>query len=242
MYVYLLTNLINGKGYVGQTTKSLEERFKGHVAHSKSKTRVHRGKIAGAIAKYGPENFRISLLEECTDLVSLNASETKWIERLNTIGAGYNITIGGDHVPIADETKQKLRHHFLGRKLSQETREKMRASRLGSNGSAARLTWDMVRDIRYLWKQGRTQASLAADFHVKQGTISRIVRNETWVDADYVFNPQWNLSPDKKTYKKISDINELRQAFLAGEPTKTLAERFGITRARVNQIVTDLRQ
>ena len=30
-YIYLITNKINGKQYVGQTIRTIEERWKGHI-------------------------------------------------------------------------------------------------------------------------------------------------------------------------------------------------------------------
>ena len=61
--IYLITNLINNKQYVGKTVYSLTHRFQGHCTNGTNKNcYLHQ-----AIQKYGKENFKIELLEEVTD-------------------------------------------------------------------------------------------------------------------------------------------------------------------------------
>ena len=68
MFVYKLTNLINGKSYVGQTIQTVEKRFKQHQ-HCKTSL------IGKAIRKYGAENFSIEVLAECTTQKELDELE-----------------------------------------------------------------------------------------------------------------------------------------------------------------------
>lgn len=95
-YIYVITNQINNKQYVGQTTKSIEERFQEHIYCSKS-DRLKGRPLYSAIRKYGADNFNIALLEECQN-DELNEKEVIWIDRLNTYRNGYNATIGGDGI------------------------------------------------------------------------------------------------------------------------------------------------
>lgn len=84
--IYLITNKVNSKTYIGKTTKSLQERFKRHCYNHKTQnTYLYR-----AMRKYGIENFTIELLEETQ---SLNKQEIYWIK---TLKPHYNMTIGGD--------------------------------------------------------------------------------------------------------------------------------------------------
>ena len=57
-YVYCITNLINGKQYVGKTTSTIEERFKEHCRDSR-KERCSKRPLYDAMNKYGVENFKI---------------------------------------------------------------------------------------------------------------------------------------------------------------------------------------
>ena len=101
--IYLITNSINSKVYVGQTKLSLKQRFKGHQRKSGKTT------ISKAIQKYGKENFFIEVLEEC-DINNLDERETFYIEKYNSYKEGYNETIGGgsQYISHTPEVKKKL--------------------------------------------------------------------------------------------------------------------------------------
>lgn len=60
--IYVVTNKINNKKYVGLTTRKLHERWSGHCNGVK---RADNDTLLGrAIAKYGDEAFIIEALEE----------------------------------------------------------------------------------------------------------------------------------------------------------------------------------
>ena len=56
--IYLITNRINGKKYVGQS-KNIKQRWKEHILKERN-TMIHN-----AIKKYGEENFDFKILERC---------------------------------------------------------------------------------------------------------------------------------------------------------------------------------
>ena len=89
-FIYKVTNLINGKVYIGQTTNTIEERFKQHKKHNKYL-------LGLAFKKYGTENFKVEQLEECVAEM-LNKREVHWISYYNSYGKGYNSNPGGDCV------------------------------------------------------------------------------------------------------------------------------------------------
>lgn len=101
MYIYCITNLINGKQYVGKTTTTIEQRFKEHCRGSR-KSYKNRP-LYDAMNKYGIENFIIECLEEIEDESILSDREIYWINELGTYGkGGYNATKGGDGSSIYD--------------------------------------------------------------------------------------------------------------------------------------------
>ena len=85
--IYKIVNSQDGKIYVGQTTKTLEERLSTHFSSSLEGNR--QKKIYNAILNYGRNNFSIELIEECPDEVA-DIVESYWIYKLNTIEDGYN--------------------------------------------------------------------------------------------------------------------------------------------------------
>ena len=89
--VYVITNLITGMKYVGQTTQSLELRFKAHL--------YEETYIGNSMRKYGIKNFTIEIIEECESRKQLNEREIFWIANLNTKRPkGYNLTNGGEGI------------------------------------------------------------------------------------------------------------------------------------------------
>jgi len=135
MHIYKTTNLINGIIYVGQ---------------NKNNNKYYLGsgdKIRAAIKKYGKENFKKEILEECKNLETLNEREIYWIDKLKATdkSIGYNIDPGGsDPQRFGDlngmfgrkhsrETKEKMRQKAIGRKASRESRKKMSDSRKGKS-------------------------------------------------------------------------------------------------------------
>ena len=87
--IYLITNLLNGKKYVGQTAQPLKELIAQHRYHDELY-------VDHEIRKYSWENFKVEILEECSSREQLNEREIFWIAKLKTkYPNGYNMTDGG---------------------------------------------------------------------------------------------------------------------------------------------------
>lgn len=98
--LYLITNNINNKRYVGQViqSKGYLKRFNEHInaANNGSDYVLH-----AAIRKYGKENFSIKLLLHDIPENKINFYETLWIDKFQTyfrLDKGYNMTLGGQGV------------------------------------------------------------------------------------------------------------------------------------------------
>lgn len=96
-YIYVITNKINGKQYVGKTENTIDERWREHKQDYK-KERCEKRPLYDAMLKYGIDNFEIKELEYLKEGGKLLSDrETYWIEKLGTYGSnGYNATKGGD--------------------------------------------------------------------------------------------------------------------------------------------------
>lgn len=99
--LYLVTNLINGKKYIGQTSESKGylNRFKDHLSSAnRPQIKTQRCVFHQALRKYGKDNFKISRLLKHIPENQIDYYEQLWIVKLNTYwrnGSGYNMTWGG---------------------------------------------------------------------------------------------------------------------------------------------------
>ena len=129
-YIYKITNLINGKIYVGKRVRENPSDVKNYFGSGIA--------IRGAIEKYGKENFSKEILEhvDVTKNCKLLCDREKyWISKLNSNdeNVGYNLTPGGDgactheawvkgaitrrlrgYTHLSDEAKKKIceRYHI----------------------------------------------------------------------------------------------------------------------------------
>lgn len=176
-YVYLTTNLVNGKKYIGQHHGELNDSYLGSGALIKK-----------AIDKYGKNNFSKIILEICEDYEALNIAERKWIKFYNAVKSNvfYNIAEGGsnsnpcaglsmEQQQIRSEKLSKAsrgkRNHFYGQHLSgkqhpmygrhhtQESKQKMRERKAGGKAPTAKQVAIYTLDGKYI-KTFETQRDL----------------------------------------------------------------------------------
>jgi group I intron endonuclease len=180
-YIYLIRNLVNGKGYVGLTLDT-DNRWQGHIIAAfvkNSQYPLHR-----AMRKYGLKNFSAEILHTCTEGL-LPTLERRYVKDLNTHvsgGRGYNQTYGGDGVlglKFSEASKRRLstslKKYFAehpeageaitafqtGRKQSEETRAKRSVSCTGRRHTAeTKLTQSEAALAR--WKNPVYRANQAA--------------------------------------------------------------------------------
>ena len=102
LYIYKITNNLNGKTYIGQ-----------HKSNLKDDNYFGSGTvIKQAIKKYGKENFTKTIIQECLTQEELNKAEIQWIKKEKSIGkAEYNIAGGGQKCsnPFQYKTEEEKR-------------------------------------------------------------------------------------------------------------------------------------
>ena len=131
MYIiYLLTNKVNSKVYIG-VTNNYTKRMREH------KGTYNNYLISKAIKKHGWNNFNSQILLETEDAeFAYKVAESSFIQQYqsNNPEKGYNLTEGGQGTlgfSPTPETRQRMREKKLGKKLTTEHIQKISKSALG---------------------------------------------------------------------------------------------------------------
>lgn len=149
--IYHITNLQNGKVYIGQTIHSYHERCKAHIYACRG--HYHRNDyLQRAVDKYGMESFITGSLCVAYSKEELDGWEDQYIEYYQSMNRdkGYNLkgassrgrmsaaskrklseSKKGKNV-IDEETRQEINKKLRGRQLSKEHRENIRTAQLGT--------------------------------------------------------------------------------------------------------------
>ena len=190
MIIYKLTNKINGKVYIGQTVRTLEERIKEHTSHNKTA-------ISKAIRKYGINNFEIEIIEKCKTVKELNSREKYWIKKYNSFSeTGYNLCEGGENTKgfkhreyskhKMSVTKSKMyigkNNPFYGKHHSKEQCEKWSKERKGRDMSKVTEAAKKVNSIKVKnIETGEVFNSIveaAEKYNLKATHITRVCRGK----------------------------------------------------------------
>lgn len=95
IYLYKITNILNGRIYYGKTSRTIEKRFQGHCRSAlKPYPKSH---VCRAIKKYGKENFTVEHLSYCRSNNAASQGEQHHIRIGRKVGEKlYNETDGGE--------------------------------------------------------------------------------------------------------------------------------------------------
>lgn len=131
MIIYKIQNKKDGKTYIGQTIRTVEDRVKRHLKRGKNH-------IAHALRKYGIESFDISVIDMASSLEELKEKEKYWIKHFNCkCPHGYNLTDGGDGRAgslNSQETRNKISKSLTGKPLSETHKNILKENHVGTTG------------------------------------------------------------------------------------------------------------
>ena len=259
-YIYLITNHINGKRYVGQTVNPIHYRWSKHIEEAyggnKSNSLLHR-----AIIKYGASNFGINILEECAD-TELNEKEKNYIKKYDTYythNKGYNMTWGGEGVTKYSDDEilylwnQGYRNCEIARLLgAKDTTISLRIqSLIGSNAAKARridsrkisiIQYDLQGNYIKEWES----ASIAEkELNLSQGSISRCCNKQRTNSGNFLWKKSSDDTPVEElmlNYAKsmkccavdlIDDYGNIIKTYDSGKAAEL---ELGIARGRVSEV------
>ncbi len=175
MLIYVVTNKVNGKRYVGQTIQRLEDRWSKHCSRSSGCPILGR-----AIRKYGRMSFTVEVVSACSTLGQLNDAEAYFVDHYQSMTPdGYNVLRGGD-----------ASHSMTGVVRSQETRERFSAARKGKpNGHLGLKRSDATRARQSVAQKGNQYAKGACRSVETRAKIGAANRGRPLSDEQ-----RWRLS------------------------------------------------
>lgn len=203
--IYKISNIINNKFYIG-STKYFINRRREHIYTLNKKT--HRNKyLQRAWDKYGQENFKFEILEENVDKDKLLEREQFYLDTLKPyleeIGYNLNPTAGSNlGFKMPKEAIEKIRKANTGKKHSEETKKRISEIQIGKKrkfiskflisqkcrgekNPAAKLNWELVREIRNKKLEGLYNRQLAKQYNVSESLISAIIKYKIWKEGEY---------------------------------------------------------
>lgn len=125
-FIYKIENKLNHKVYIGQTKRTIQERWKEHLEMHRPQLPLYR-----AFSKYGINNFFVEEIEECDNSL-LDEREIYWIAFYDSFNCGYNATLGGS-------SAYRINYNEVVEDFLQTKNVKLTAENLGCNPATVRL-------------------------------------------------------------------------------------------------------
>ena len=151
--IYKITNIINGKVYIGQST-NLKDRIKQHKSMIKNYNE-NNNYLRKATKKYGYKNFKIEIIKFC-DEKELDYYEIYYIDLYKSSDRkfGYNIELGGNiNKHLSKEQIDKMKKNkkgklkgkdnpFFGKKHTEKTKKIISEKQKGNKYCLGRVLSD----------------------------------------------------------------------------------------------------
>jgi group I intron endonuclease len=202
MIVYVAKNIVNGKKYIGYTTKTLDERIKSHLSKSKYSTNKHYFYLfKNAIRKYGINSFEWDILVNCSSIDECSNWEKFYIKEFNTISPhGYNLTEGGNGGIQSEETKIKISESVT--KFWNENKEKHHWYNLDNQKRSewATKSWKIKKDKGYIPPKGFIRSE---DSKLKMSETKNELNKVKWLNVS-TGEEKYLSSTKMSEYTKLS--------------------------------------
>jgi group I intron endonuclease len=208
MVIYKITNVQNGKFYIGSAV-DYELRIKTHINDLK-KSKHHSSKLQRSYNKYGLSVFKFEIIETVLDVNLLIETEQKWFDKLNpelnmTLIAGLNSHLG---MKRSTETKNKISVKLTGIIRSVETKNKISKSKLGVSINGTNMNKDKIG--KPLSKEQKNKISIGNKGKIlteeTKKKISETLKNKKLISSVAIIVEKYSL--DDKLIKKYDTMTK----------------------------------
>lgn len=221
--IYKAICITNGKVYIGQTTRTLNERKKAHEYRAFKGDR--RSAFQVALLEEGFENFFWESIATAETQEELDRKEKYYIKKYKSINLeyGYNSTDGGIKTVFNVTSRDKLSKALTGRKLTQATREKMSKSRKG-----------VLRSNEVCEKISRGRRGIVfSESTRKKMSIAKKGKKRLFSKDTIIKMTNFQRSKSKFTE---NDIRQIKSALMDGVSCTKLGIKYGVNRTTISQI------
>jgi group I intron endonuclease len=175
MVIYKVTNLINNMIYIGQTSKSLENR---RYHHYKTKRETKFGK---ALKEHKVEDFSWEIIDTCISRCDMDNKEKYYISIFNSCLNGYNSTKGGSGGDTRSGHKSSPEHllkmsiALKNHIVSEDAREKI-SNKLKENfKNNPPFNKNEIQDMVQLYTEGKSLRFISYKYNTDHHKIKRII-------------------------------------------------------------------
>ena len=181
-FIYITTNLINGKRYLGQKSFDKYGDYKNYLGSGVT--------LQKAIDKYGRENFNRNIITFCYSKEELNKAEYDFSAFLNVVESDdwYNLVYGGGTTTgyhLTDKTKEKISKIKTGKHLSEYHKTRISESLKGTTFSEEHKK--KIANAMTGKKSSRAKAVLCIELN-REFTSSYDVKKELGISNTCVLN------------------------------------------------------
>jgi group I intron endonuclease len=251
MIIYLITNNVNGKKYVGQHCGTGDARWKQHLAASlklENPIPLYR-----AMRKYGIDNFTYEVLETIPlekGPKYLDEREIYWIKELNTFISenGYNVTRGGQGIVSFYCSTER------SKKLSDSV-DKLNYGQYDPFTGELIKIWEKAKDAEIELGVVRTHMKYASDWHKGEGKYGKTAGGFMWYILpngeefpEYIAplaGKTKNYGQDRTHRKKYDQNKEIAQYYLSGvlvevwsNDIEEISKKTGIPKSSIRRALT----
>ena len=115
-FIYKITNIINNKIYIGQTTRPLSKRISEYKKSLLYNENFYNEHLQNSFKNYGFDNFKFEVIDTPSSIQELNAKEIQYISyyKSNNKEFGYNIKSGGRNAIPDTKTLDKMSKSHTG--------------------------------------------------------------------------------------------------------------------------------
>lgn len=217
--IYKITNLINGKCYIGQSVDILR-RWRNHKETSKNPSKeAYEYPLYRAFRKYGLENFSFEILEECKK-EELDIKETFYINKYNSLNEGYNqVLVGQGGTKVTPQEVNLIKYDLIYTTLPSDEIGK----KYGYSGRSVRAI-----NIGETWREENESYPLRKKFTHNQKNYCRDCGCEISLQANRCVACE-NLKRKQDAIEQKPVTREKLKELIRTVPFTQIAEKFGVT-------------